>query len=270
VYIRRALEVAVLLAAPHSSQLSAQWTNYPVPGTPRTADGRPDLKAPAPRTAGGKVDLSGLWQPANPLPCDGFNRVCTDLPITRQFGDIGLELKDGLPYSPWAREKMKSRGYKDDPYLNCITPGGPRMHLLPTMKKIVQTPPLTLIIDEYNTHYRQIFTDGRPLPQDPQPTWNGYSVGQWEGDTLVVQSLGYRDDQWLDAAASPLTNSARVTERFRRPTFGSLEIELTVDDPKAYTRPFRVTIKLDQAPDTDLLDVVCLENEKDRQHIPDK
>jgi hypothetical protein len=261
---------AVALSLLIAGRLAAQWTNYPAPGTPRTPDGKPDLTAPPPRTAGGTVDLSGLWQPSDPLPCDGFNRVCTDLPITRQFSNIAVDLKGGLPYSPWAREQMKSKGIKDDPYLNCITPGGPRMHLLPTMKKIVQTPALTLIIDEYNTHYRQIFTDGRPLPEDPQPTWNGYSVGRWEGDALVVHSLGYRDDQWLDAAASPLTNSARVTERFRRPTFGKLEIELTVDDPKAYTRPFALMIRQDLAPDTDLLDAVCSENEKDRQHIPDK
>jgi hypothetical protein len=142
------------------------------------------------------------------------------------------------------------------------------MHLLPTMKKIVQTPRLVLILNEFNVNYRQIFVDGRPLPDDPQPTWNGYSVGKWEGDTLVVHSLGYRDDQTLDADGSPLTNAAKVTERFRRPSFGRLEIEVTVDDPKAYTHAFTVLVKQDLAPDTDLLDAPCADNEKDLPHLP--
>ena len=143
------------------------------------------------------------------------------------------------------------------------------MHVLPTMRKIVQMPGLVLILSEYNVNYRQIFTDGRSLPDDPQPTWNGYSVGKWEKDTLVVHSLGYRDDQTLDLAGSPLTNGAKVTERFRRPTFGRLEIEVTIDDPKAYSRAFTVLVKEDLAPDTDLLDAPCTDNEKDLRHLPD-
>ena len=260
------LAAAIVLASP----LAAQWVKYPTPGTPRMPDGRPNLSAPAPRTSDGKPDLSGLWRAANNLPCDGINRVCTDLPVSPQFFDVAVDLKQGLPYQPWAKERMKNRRSKDDHYLNCIVPGGPRMHLLPTMKKIVQTPTLLLILNEFDTNYRQIFMDGRPLPEDPNPTWNGYSIGKWEGDTLVAQSLGYRDDQELDAAGSPLTNSAKVTERFRRRSFGSLEIEVTVDDPKAYTRPFTVVMKQDLAPDTDLLDAPCTDNEKDVSHLPDK
>ena len=126
------------------------------------------------------------------------------------------------------------------------------MLILPTMRKIVQTPGLVVILSEYNVHYRPIFTDGRPLPDDPQPTWNGY-----------------RDDQTLDLLGSPLTNSAKVTERFRRPSFGRLEIEVAVDDPKAYTQPFTVLVKQDLAPDTDLLDAPCADNEKDLPHLPD-
>ena len=143
------------------------------------------------------------------------------------------------------------------------------MLILPPMRKIVQTPSLVLILSEYNVHFRQIFIDGRPLPVDPQPTWNGYSVGSWEKDTLVVHSFGYRDDQTLDLAGSPLTNSARVTERFRRTSFGRLEIEVTIDDPKAYTRPFTILVNEDLAPDTDLLDAPCNDNEKDLPHLPD-
>lgn len=253
-----------------ATSLSAQWINYPTPGVPRTADGKPNMAAPPPRTADGKPDLSGLWQKADPLPCDGFNRVCTDLPVSRQFFNIGADLKGGLPYQPSAKQKMANKTTADDAYLHCISPGGPRMHLLPTMKKFVQTPPLLVILNEYNANFRQIFTDGRPLPEDPQPNWNGYSVGKWEGDTLVVHSIGYRDDQWLDASGSPLTSTAKVTERFRRPTFGKLEIEVTVDDPKSYTRPFTVTIYQDLMVDTELLDAVCAENEKDAQHMPAK
>ncbi len=253
-----------------ATHLAAQWIHYPTPGVPRTADGKPNMAAPAPRTADGKPDLSGLWQKADPLPCDGINRVCTDLPVSRQFFNIGADLKDGLPYQPGAKQKMANKTTADDAYLHCISPGGPRMHLIPTMKKFVQTPPLLVILNEYNANFRQIFTDGRPLPEDPQPNWNGYSVGKWEGERLVVQSIGYRDDQWLDASGSPLTSTARVTERFRRPVFGKLEIEVSVDDPKSYTLPFTVTIYQDLMVDTDLLDAVCAENEKDAQHMPAK
>jgi hypothetical protein len=165
---------------------------------------------------------------------------------------------------------MAKKGPTADVYLNCIAPGGPRMHIIPTMKKFVQTPGLLIILNEFNANYRQIFLDGRPLPEDPQPTWNGYSTGKWDGDTLVVQSNGYRDDQWLDGNGSPLTSTAKVTERFRRPQFGKLEIEVTVDDPKSYTRPFTATVYQDLMVDTDLLDAVCAENEKDVQHLPGK
>jgi hypothetical protein len=144
------------------------------------------------------------------------------------------------------------------------------MHLLPTMKKIVETPQLLVVLDEYNASYRQIFTDSRPLPEDPQPSWNGYSSGHWEGDRLVVESLGFRDDQWLDARGDPLTSAARVTERFRRPDFGNLEIEITVNDAKAYTRPWTVLVRQTAVLDTELLDAICLENEKDAPHLPRK
>jgi hypothetical protein len=259
------LTVVTLLAP----ALSAQWLKYPTTHVPRSAGGRPDLTAAAPRTAAGKPDFSGMWQPAEPLPCNDVDRVCTDLPITRQFSNLAYGLKDPLPYSEWALDAMKRRA-GTDPYTHCITPGGPRMHLLPTMKKIVETPQLLVVLDEYNASYRQIFTDGRPLPEDPQPSWNGYSSGHWEGDRLVVESLGFRDDQWLDARGDPLTSAARVTERFRRPDFGNLEIEITVNDAKAYTRPWTVLVRQTAVLDTELLDAICLENEKDAPHLPRK
>jgi hypothetical protein len=245
----------------------AQWLAYPTPSIPRLPDGKPNLAAPTPRTPDDKPDLSGMWEVAVRLPCNDVTRMCTDLPISAQFVNIGAGLQGGLPYQDWAREQMARKGPADDPYTRCLTPGGPRMHLLPTMKKIVQTPMLVMLLNEYNTSYRQVFLDGRPLPVDPQPTWHGYSIGRWEGDTLVVQSLGFRDDQWLDAAGSPLTNAARVTERFHRPDFGHLRIDITVDDPKAYTRAWTVTVNLAAVVDTEMLDSACLENEKDVPHL---
>jgi hypothetical protein len=247
--------------------LHAQWVRYPTPGVPRLPDGKPKLDAPAPRTTDGKPDFSGMWQAAKLLPCNDVTLICTDLPISEQFRNIGAGLEGGLPYQGWARERMAQKGPTDDPYTRCVTPGGPRMHLLPTMKKIAQMPALMIILNEYNMTYRQVFLDGRPLPVDPQPTWNGYSSARWDGDTLVVESIGFRDDQWLDAAGSPLTSAARVVERFRRPDYGHLRIEITVDDLKAYTRPWTVNIEQSIVLDTEMLDAVCWENEKDVPHL---
>ena len=247
--------------------LSAQWLQYPTAGVPRRPDAKPNLSAAAPKTVDGKPDFSGMWQAADPLPCNDVTRICTDLPITLQFGNLAQGLRDELPYTQWARDSMQAR-QGTDPYTHCITPGGPRMHLLPTMKKVVQTPRLMVILDEYNASYRQIFLDARPLPEDPQPTWNGYSSGHWEGDRLVIESNGFRDDQWLDARGNPLTSAGKVIERFRRPNLGNMEIGITVDDPRAYTRPWTVLVKQTAVFDTDLLDSICLENEKDVPHLP--
>ena len=268
--LNRMIVAVVLGTLSGAAVLNAQWLDYPTAGVPRLANGQPNLAAPAPRTANGKPDLSGLWQVATLQPCDDGRpslHGCTDLPISRQFGNIGAGVAGGLPYQPWARDRMSSKGPADDPYTRCITPGGPRMLLLPTMKKFVQTPELLLLLNEYNTSFRQVFLDGRPLPEDPNPTWNGYSTARWEADTLVVDSIGYRDDQWLDSAGSPLTNSAKVTERFRRLNFGSMQVQITVDDAKGYTRPWSVTVELTAVPDTDLLDAACWENEKDVEHL---
>lgn len=263
--LRLAVVASLLLSFPAS--VDAQWVNYPTAGVPRLPDGTPNLAAPPPRTADGKPNFSGMWQAAHLLPCNDVTLICTDLPISAQFRNLGAGLKDGLPYQPWAKERIAKKGPTDDPYTRCLTPGGPRMYLLPTMKKIVQTPELMIVLNEFNMSYRQIFLDGRPLPVDPNPTWSGYSSGRWEGNTLVVDSIGFRDDQWLDATGSPLTNAARVTERFRRPDYGHLQIEITVDDPKAYTRSWTVTVEQAVVLDTEMLDAVCWENEKDIPHL---
>ena len=246
----------------------AQWVHYPTAGLPRNADGKPNLSAPTPRTADGKPDLSGIWEVVHNRPCPPEG--CADMWIPEEFLNIGWSLKAGLPYQPWAAAIVKQRVAENrahDPNSKCLPTGIVRMYTTPLFRKIVQTRGLVLILNEREAMYRQIFTDGRPLPVDPQPSWTGYSTGKWEGDTLVVESSGFRDGLWLDANGSPLTESGKITERIRRVNFGMLEIEITVNDLKAYTSPW--TVKLTQllAPDTELLDYYCSENEKDGPHL---
>jgi len=208
------------------------------------------------------------------VPCDpakGLDLLDCDaeLPIAREAVDIGRAIPGGLPYQPWAlalvKQRIQDEG-KDDPHVRCMPLTAPLVYGLPHLRKIVQTPGLLLILTEWNAGYRQIFLDDRPLPVDPQPSWNGYSSAKWEGDTLVVQTNGLRDGLWLDLKGDPLTEAARITERFRRRNYGSMEIEFTVDDPKAYTKPWTVTIQQALMPDTELLEEICLENEKSYQH----
>jgi len=200
----------------------------------------------------------------------GIGDVSLGLP--RQAINIADGLA-GLPYTPWAAALMKERAPTagtQDPHSKCLPPNFPRSYALPHIQKFIQTAGLVVILDEFNASFRQIFTDDRPLPVDPQPSWNGYSSGRWEGDTLIVQTNGFRDDLWLDMRGNPLTSAAKVTERFRRPDFGHLEIEVTVDDPKAYTKPWTVKFRQTIVLDTELVDEICLENEKSMQHMPVK
>ena len=252
-----------------SAMTTAQWLHYPTPNVPHTAAGRPNLNAPPPRLADGKPDFSGIWQSARKLPCT---------PEVNKFVDCGLEIggsplalnmgtdmPGGLPYQPWAATLVKQRtaaNSKDDPHARCLPDNPPRPYGLPHLTKAVHTPKLLLLLNEVNAMYRQIFLDGRPLPNDPTPSWNGYSTATWEGDTLVVRTTGFRDDLWLDMAGSPMTEAAKLTERLRRPTYGTLEIQVTVDDPKAYTRPWTVQMNQMITLDTELIDEMCLENEK--------
>lgn len=271
--IGRALSLAalVLVAPIAAGLLEAQWLHYPSVGVPRTSSGAPDLAAPVPRTADGKPDLSGIWVPENNRPCPPGG--CADMQVSQEFGNIGWSLKGGLPYLPWAAEVVKARSEhfgKDDPQTHCLPQGVVKIHSDALLRKIVQIPGVVLILNERNTTYRQIFTDGRPLPVDPQPSWTGYSTAKWEGDALVVETNGFRDGLWLDRNGSPMSDAAKMTERFRRLSYGKLEIDITVDDPKTYKTPWTVTIKQDIVLDTELLDYVCLENEKDIPHLVGK
>lgn len=259
----------VLTMAP--AGLSAQWLHYPTADVPKTKDGKPNLAAPAPRTADGKPDLSGIWQPVSrsrgPESLEGQAQRAT------QFWDIGLGIPGGLPYQPWAlevRNKRMEDFSRSNPDVKCLPLGILQMQTHPMIRRIVQTPGFIAILHERDMEYRQIFTDGRPLPSDPNPSWNGYSSGKWEGDTLVVETIGFRDGLWADYNGSPLTEAAKITERFRRLNFGNLEIEVTVEDLKAYTKPWTAKLSQTIVLDTDILEYVCVENEKDVAHMVGK
>jgi len=246
--------IAVLLLAMASS-VAAQWLNFLTPGIPRTTDGKPNLTAPAPRTVDGKPDLSGLWM-LNAGPGHIAN-------ITADLNAAEVE--------PWADDLYKQRlgnlG-KDDPWTAQCLPAGPREILKggDGPARIVQTPALLVILYD-DLSYRQIFLDGRTLPKDSNPSWMGYSVGHWDADTLVVESTGFNERSWLDMGGHPHTESLRTTERFRRTTLGHIELQVTFDDTKAYKRPWTISFGVNLAPDTEMLEYVCAENEKDRAHL---
>ena len=244
-----------------------QWLNYPTPGIPRLANGAPDLKAPSPRTPDGKPDFSGMWFANVPATTTCREADCIqEERMAREQINLGIKLKDGLPYTAWSKEQMKARranGNREDPHAYCMPPNYPRAWTLPQHTRIVQTPGMMVILHEFNAAYREVYLDGRPLPVNPNPTWNGYSTGHWEGDTLVIETNGIRDDMWLDIQGSPVTESARITERLKRSTLGLMQVEIGVNDPKAYTRPWAVTIEMALQVDTQMLEEICLDNERD-------
>jgi len=273
----RAIGVAAVIASAIalSPSLSAQWAKYPTPDVPRTASGKPMLDAPAPRASDGKPDLSGLWMR---FRGEGGGATGTpvaappDTPPVATFFDIGAGFPDGLPFRPWAAELKKSRNdanSKDNPDAHCLPMGFMQFHLHPQPRRIVQTPGLLAIIYEANYGLRNIFTDGRPLPPngEPQPWWYGYSVGRWDGDTLIVETNNFRDDGWLDVRGSPFTDQAKVTERFRRVNFGKLEIDITIDDPKAYTKPFTVRVNQEIMVDSEMIEFICNENNRFLEYL---
>jgi hypothetical protein len=243
------LVFAIILFA-LTAPLQAQWLQYPTPGTPRTADGKPNLTAPAPRAADGKPDLSGIWQ-----------RI--SLKYDR---NIAADLKPG-EIQPWAQGLVQQRAenlQKDSPGIQCL-PWGPSTSSSSRKAKIIQNAGLILMLDEDLT-YRQIFTDGRKLETDPFPSWMGHSVGHWEGDTLVVESNGFNDRSWLDHDGHPHSEALRMTERYRRRDFGHMDIEVTLNDPQVYARPWTVTLSAELNADTDLLESVCNESHTSLEH----
>ena len=262
-----------------------QWYKYPTPGAPRTPKGDVDLSAATPRLANGKPDFSGVWMTGEPacgvggpvnvsqlLQLSPPSKKCPlrGATMSRHGINMGVDLPGGLPYQPWLAALVQKRTANlaiDDPHIKCLPDLFLRAYGLPHYLKFVQTPNLLVMLNENNGVYRQVFTDGRLLPNDPDPSWQGYSSATWSGDTLVVNTIGFRDDLWIDWDGSVITESAKVREQIRRPDFGHLEIEVTVDDPKAYTKPWTATLRQQFAADTELVDEICAENEKFSRHL---
>jgi len=244
---------ALLVAA---GPLAAQWPDAPTKGIPRNKDGSPNLTAPAPRKADGTPDLSGIWM----------------VPGLKYLINIAADVKE-VPFQPWAaaeyKKRMDSRG-KDDPNNFCLPSIIPEKIAVTSPWKIVEAPGMTLILYESRTIFRQIFTDGRALPKDPNPTWQGYSVGKWDGDTFVVETNGFNGKGWLDTNGHPVTDALHVIERYRRKDFGHMDVEITIDDPKAYTKPWTIHENPELQADTELIEYICEENNRDVGHFVGK
>jgi hypothetical protein len=248
---------AIMLTGAVSAR--AQWEPYPWKRVPRTADGKIDMNAPTQRTSYGKPDLSGFWMPE---------------PQVKFLLSLAADMKpEDVPLTPWGRDVYNARianNGKDHPGVSCLPSGIPEKDNIPDGLKLVQTEDLTLLLHESRTIYRQIFTDGRPLPKDPQPTWMGYSIGHWDKDTFVVETIGQNGRTWLDMRGLPGTESLRVTERFTRPKIGQMFVDVTIDDPKAYTKPWNVRLQWRLLPDAELIESICEENNRDPGHMVGK
>jgi hypothetical protein len=247
--------------------LFAQWEKVKGPNVPRGADGKPNLSAPAPRAADGKPDLTGIWW----MPGAGGAETGV---APKYLNNLAADLKpEDVPLQPWAAALYKQRRAdesKDFPYTRCLLPGVPMISSFPAPWKVMQSPGLIAILYENSSTYRQIFMDGRVLSKDANPNFMGYSVGRWEGDALVVETTGFNDKTWLDLSGHPHSDALRVVERFRRRDIGHMEIEITIDDAKAYTKPWTVKINPILLMEGDLFESVCNENEKDLTHMVGK
>ena len=250
-----------------TSIAGAQWLNYSTPGIPRLPDGKPNLSAPAPRAADGKPDLSGIWA----VECTVYGR---DACFTRSlFFDLAKDLKpEDVQMTPWAsaiQRQREGRDHVDDPYGYCMPPGVPRIDYGGGPFKVLRTPGVTAFLYEtlVGMMFRQVFTDGRSLPASSDPTWLGNSVGRWDGDTFVVDTNGLKDGGWLDTKKGrPHSDALHVTERFRRMDFGHMELAITIDDPKAYLKPWTAKAMLTLLPDTELLEAFCDSHERTMEH----
>ena len=266
------LACAATLAWVHP--ISAQWLDFPDSRTPRTRDGKPNLSAPAPRTHNGKPDFSGVWK-VEPTPLSEIEQVVP------HFGDIQIDervaskyilsvfwgLKPGEePMTAEGADVMRRYRPEDAAHFNCL-PAGPPFAMFIAPFKILQTPAEMIIVFELHDPPRQIYLDARPLPKDPEPSWMGYSSGKWQRDTLVADTVGFNGKAALDGFGHPRSESMHITERFHRRDFGHMDVEMTFDDPKYYTRPFSVKSEFRLIPDSDILESVCCENEQDRAHV---
>jgi hypothetical protein len=277
--MRRVGTVALVMLATQIA--SAQWVNHPTPGTPRTPDGKPILTARTPRAPNGKPDLSGVWH-VLPTSREEMKRLfgndvdAIEVPgmeidtVSKYAVNIFLDFEpQDAPVRPEVGDVLKRRGDGKPevlPATHCLPMGIPLSTMLSEVSKIVQTPGLILIMLELGG-VRQIYTDGRKHMAEPSPSWLGYSVGKWEGDTLVVDTIGFNGQVWLDIIGHPQGEGARVIERYRRRDFGHMDIEITIDDPMWYTKPFTVKVTHLLQPDTDILEYFCNENEQDRRRM---
>ncbi len=275
---RKVWLIIALAAAPTFAP--AQWLNHLTPGIPRTPDGKPNLSAPTPRAPDGRPNLSGLWQteaaPAQMLErlIPGATNGAGEEPLSQYFINILSDFKpDAAPIQPAAAALFLQRAKtfsNVSPLSHCLPEGMPLVEMAPAPYKIVQTPGMTVMLYERDTTFRQVYTDGRKLPDDPQPSWLGYSVGKWDGDSLLVDTNGFNDRGWLDARGHTHSEALHLTERFHRLDFGHMEVQLTIDDPQTYTRPFTIHLKQRLQADSDLLESFCAENEKDSRHVDGK
>jgi hypothetical protein len=267
--VRRASwTVLVCLAA--VIPVRGQWLNQPMAGAPRTADGKINMTGPVPML-NGKPDLSGIWQVQAEPRVPGRLFGLGESPNSKYFRDILADFKpDERPLTPAAADLLRKNGEPGafNPFLNCLPDGVPHGDLLPEPFKIIHSAGVIVFLYEVETTFRQIFTDGRKLPVDPSPAWQGYSVGRWDGDTLVIETAGFKDQGWLDVSGTPFSSEMRVEERFHRRDFGHLDLTITITDSRMFTRPIAFTVVEELLPDTDLFEHYCVENEKDDPHFP--
>jgi hypothetical protein len=250
--------------------MRAQWVNHPMAGAPRTRDGKINMTGPVPRV-NGKPDLSGIWQvQGDPRAPGGLFGLGESL-NSRYFRDILSDFKpEERPLTPLGVERLRQHTQPGafNPTLNCLPDGVPHGDLLPEPFKILHSPGVIVMLYEVETTFRQIFMDGRKLPTDMSPTWQGYSVGRWDGDTLVIDSAGFNDRSWLDARGTPRSTDMRIEERFRRRDYGHMDLTITLTDPQIFTKPITFSVVEELLPDTDLLEHYCVENERDDAHMP--
>jgi len=266
----RIYKAIVLFAVMGASSLQAQWIGYPTADVPRKTDGSVDMAAPAPRLASGKPDLSGIWISDNTPPGEATPSDVHTLPSSRLMTNMGALMPEGLPYQEWLKPVVQRHTENlaiEDPHIRCLPDNFLRAYGLPHMLKFVHKDGLLVVLNEMNAGYRQVFTDARALPDAPSPSWQGYSSATWDGDTLVIDTIGIRDNTWIDWNGSMLTEQAKVREEIRRPDYGHLQIHVTVDDPGAYTKPWSVDMTQRIVVDGELIDEVCLENERFVEHM---